>query len=132
MDSRELFDRRDELKHVISELREELKGVEDQLSDTYLSVARDMLRADGKDFGTSYITEGNTRLKVNVAKKVSWDQELLCDTLSAMDPEIAAHYGKLTFAVEERKFTTAPPSIKAELEECRTVEVGRFTVEEVE
>tara|TARA_R110002110_G_scaffold42960_2_gene134228 strand:- start:624 stop:1022 length:399 start_codon:yes stop_codon:yes gene_type:complete len=132
MDSRELFDRRDELKHVISELREELKGVEDQLSDTYLSVARDMLRADGKDFGTSYITEGNTRLKVNVAKKVSWDQELLSDTLNAMDPEIAAHYGKLTFAVEERKFTAAPPSIKAELEECRTVEVGRFTVEEVE
>jgi hypothetical protein len=46
-----------------------------------------------------------------------------------MTPENAQHYAKLTYAVEERKYTTAPPAIKATLEAARTTEVGRFTVE---
>jgi hypothetical protein len=132
MESRELFDRREELKHVISELRIELKDVEEQLSDTFLPLAKDVLRANGKDFGTAQIAEGNHRLKVTVGKKVTWDQDKLRDTLNNMSPENAQHYGKLTFAVEERNFTAAPPAIKEELEGCRTVEVGAIKVEEVE
>ena len=132
MDSRELFDRRDELKHVISELRLELKDVEEQLSDTFLPVAKDVLRANGKDFGTAQIAEGNHRLKVTVGKKVTWDQDKLRDALNNMSPENAQHYGKITFAVEERNFTAAPPAIKEELEECRTVAVGAVKVEEIE
>ena len=84
MNSRELFERRDELKHVISEMRLELKDVEEQLSDLFLPVARDVLRANGKDFGTAQIAEGNQRLKVTVGKKVTWDQEKLRDTLNKM------------------------------------------------
>ena len=132
MNSRELFDRRDELKHVISELRLELKDVEEQLSDTFLPVAKDVLRANGKDFGTAQIAEGNHRLKVTVGKKVTWDQDKLRETLNNMSPENAQHYGKITFAVEERNFTAAPPAIKEELEECRTVAVGAVKVEEIE
>ena len=132
MDSRELFDRRDELKHVISELRLELKDVEEQLSDTFLPVAKDVLRANGKDFGTAQIAEGNHRLKVTVGRKVTWDQDKLRETLNNMSPENAQHYGKITFAVEERNFTAAPPAIKEELEECRTVAVGAVKVEEIE
>ena len=132
MNSRELFDRRDELKHVISEKRTELKDVEEQLSDTFLPIAKDVLRANGKDFGTAQIAEGNHRLKVTVGKKVTWDQDKLRETLNNMSPENAQHYGKITFAVEERNFTAAPPAIKEELEECRTVAVGAVQVEEIE
>ena len=132
MNSRELFDRRDELKHDISEMRTELKDVEEQLSDTFLPIAKDVLRANGKDFGTAQIAEGNHRLKVTVGKKVTWDQAKLRDTLNNMSPENAQHYGKLTFAVEERNFTAAPPAIKEELEDCRTVAIGAVKVEEIE
>ena len=130
MNSIELFSRRDELKTVISELRDELKDVEAQLSDTFMPLIKDALRVDGKDFGTVHIREGNQRLKATVSKKVSWDQELLASALNGLSEENARHYGKLTFAVEERKFTTAPPAIKTILEECRTVEVGRVNIEE--
>lgn len=132
MNSRELFERRDELKHVISELREELKDVEQQIHDTFFVQATDALRADGKDFGTTYIVAGNRKLKATVRKKVVWDQDELGNVLQAMPEEDARHYGKLTIAVEERKYTAAPPAIKAVLEPCRTVEVGGFTIEEVE
>jgi len=129
MNSAELFERRDELKHVIGELREELKGIEDQLEDLYKNLARDALRADGKDFGTTTIHADGLKLKANVAKKVVWDQTKLANWLSQQSEENARHYGKLTFAVEERKYTAAPPDIRAQLEECRTTEVGSFKVE---
>ena len=129
MNSMELFERRDELKSVITDLRAEQKDVEQQLSDLFLPLARDALRADGKDFGTAHIVEGNVAMKVNVGKKVTWDQDVLRDTFNSMTPENAQHYAKLTYAVEERKYTTAPPAIKATLEDARTTEVGRFTVE---
>jgi len=98
----------------------------------WLSVARDALRADGKDFGTTYIVAGNRKLKAVVRKKVTWDQDELGKALQEMPENEARHYGKLTLAVEERKYTTAPPSIKEVLEPCRTVEVGGFTIEEVD
>jgi hypothetical protein len=132
MDSNELFERRDELKVIVAELRAELKDVEEQISDMWLSVARDALRADGKDFGTTYIVAGNRKLKAVVRKKITWDQDELGRALQEMPENEARHYGKLTLAVEERKYTTAPPSIKEVLEPCRTVEVGGFTIEEVD
>ena len=129
MNSTELFDRRDELREVISGLKTELKSIEEQISDTYMETARDALRADGKDFGTTHIVSGSNRLKAVVKKKVSWDQTKLLSTLDSMDPDDARHYGKLSVSVEERKYSTAPPAIRQKLEECRTVEIGGFTIE---
>lgn len=59
MNSSELFQRREELKFILSDLKTELKDIEDQISDMWLTVARDALRADGKDFGTTHIVAGN-------------------------------------------------------------------------
>jgi len=132
MNSRELFDRRSELKNIISELRNELKSVDEQLHDTFFNQACDALRADGKDFGTTHIVAGNRKLKATVRKKVVWDQNELGLVLEAMAPEDARHYGKLTLAVDERKYTAAPPAVREVLERCRTVEVGGFTIEEDE
>lgn len=132
MNSSELFQRREELKFILSDLKTELKDIEDQISDMWLTVARDALRADGKDFGTTHIVAGNKKLKAVVRKKVTWDQDELGKALQEMPENEARHYGKLTLSVEERKYTTAPPSIKEVLEPCRTVEVGGFSIEEVE
>jgi hypothetical protein len=132
MNSRELFERRQELKYIIADLREELADVEEQLYDTFYMQTTDALRADGKDFGTTYIVAGNRKLKATVRKKVTWDQDKLGNVLQSMPEEDARHYGKLTLAVDERKYTAAPPAVKDMLEPCRSVEVGGFTIEEVE
>ena len=68
--------------------------------------------------------------KAKIGKKVTWDQEKLFDQLNKMSPENAKHYGKLVVSVEERKYTAAPPDIKNQLEDCRTVEIGSFSIEE--
>ena len=61
---------------------------------------------------------------------MTWDQDMLRDRLNNMSPETARHYGKIVFSVEERKYTAAPPEIKQQLEDCRTVELGAFSIEE--
>jgi hypothetical protein len=132
MNSRELFERREEIKYVIADLKVELKDVEQQISDMFLDQARDALRADGKDFGTTYIVAGNRKLKATVRKKVVWDQDELGNVLQSMPEQDARHYGKLTLAVDERKYTAAPPAIRDILEPCRSVEVGGFSIEEVD
>jgi len=128
--SNQLLERREELRVVIAELKEELSDLNEQIQDTWLQQVRDALRADGKDFGTTTIIADNKKLKATVRKKVTWDQDMLRDRLNNMSPETARHYGKIVFSVEERKYTAAPPEIKQQLEDCRTVELGAFSIEE--
>ena len=129
MNSTELFVAREELKEQINMLKSELKDIEQQIKDMFYDQARDALRADGKDFGTTHMIAGNQKLKAKITKKVVWDQDELGCVLEAMAPEDARHYGKLTLAVDERKYTAAPPAIRSLLEPCRSVEIGGFTVE---
>ena len=129
MNSTELFVAREELKEQINTLKSDLKNIELQIKDMFYDQARDALRADGKDFGTAHMIAGNQKLKAKITKKVVWDQDKLGSVLEAMAPEDARHYGKLTLAIEERKYTAAPPAIRSLLEPCRCVEVGGFTVE---
>jgi len=128
--SNQLIERREELRTVISELKEELADVNEQIQDTWLQQVRDALRADGKDFGSTTIVADNKKFKAKIAKKVTWDQDMLRDRLNNMSPENAQHYGKIVFSVEERKYTAAPPEIRQQLEDCRTVELGSFSFEE--
>ena len=129
MNSTELFVAREELKEQINMLKSELKDIELQIKDMFYDQARDALRADGKDFGTAHMIAGNQKLKAKITNKVVWDQDKLGSVLEAMAPEDARHYGKLTLAIEERKYTAAPPAIRSLLEPCRSVEIGGFTVE---
>ena len=132
MNSRELFERREELKYILTELKAELKDIDEKISDMFLEQARDALRADGKDFGTTHIIAGNAKLKATISKKVVWDQDALGLVLQSMPEEDARHYGKITLAVDERKYTAAPPAVRATLEACRTVKAGSFSIEEVD
>ena len=95
MNSTELFVAREELKEQINTLKSDLKNNELQIKDMFYDQARDALRADGKDFGTTHMIAGNQKLKAKITKKVVWDQDKLGSVLEAMAPEDARHYGKL-------------------------------------
>jgi len=77
----------------------------------------------------------NIKLNATFRKKVEWDQAGLMTTLDTqMDADDARHYGKISVTIEERKYTSAPPAIKALLEPHRTVDLAgvSFKLEEVE
>jgi hypothetical protein len=49
-----------------------------------------------------------------------------------MDAEDARHYAKVTYSVEERKYTNAPPAIVQKLQSARTVEQGTVNIDLVQ
>ena len=57
-----------------SDLKDQLKEVEEKLSSTYIPKAKELLGYDGKDFGTINIFHGNDTIKAVLSKKVTWDQ----------------------------------------------------------
>lgn len=82
-----------------------------------------------KDTGTVNFTAPGSNLltlKVDVDKKVEWDQAKLSATFNKMKPEDARHYAKVEYKVEEAKYKAAPPAVQADLKGARTVKPGKM------
>ncbi len=106
------------------ELKEAQKKVQEFnkfLEDRYLDKAKEKLNEEGKDFGTTNIFDGNQKVKVELRKKVEWDQEQLTNYLNNLTTEEANHLAKFTISVPEAKFTNALPAMQQKLKEFRTV-----------
>jgi hypothetical protein len=117
-------------------LKKDLQTINEVFEHKFGNTARDKLREAGKDFGsTSFMIANNIKLNATFRKKVEWDQVGLMTTLDTqMNADDARHYGKINVTVEERKYSSAPPFIKALLEPHRTVDLAgvTFKLEEVE
>jgi len=135
MSDSNLIKSRKSLEQELERSKEQLKIINEVFEQKFGNTARDRLREQGKDFGsTSIMVTNDIKLNVTMRKKVEWDQVGLMATLDTMDQQEARHYGKISVTVEERKYSTAPPSIKALLEPHRTVDLAgvTFKLEEVE
>ena len=104
--------------------KERKKVLDAYLKSKYDADIQSALKNAKKDTGKVHITDGNVGIEVDVPKKVEWDQAGLTDVLNGMKPEDAKHYAKVSIAVDERKYASAPPDIKSKLLACRTVKPG--------
>lgn len=131
MDDQKLIESRKSLEKDMESLKKDLQTINEVFEHKYGNTARDKLREAGKDFGsTSFMIANNIKLNATFRKKVEWDQAGLMTTLDTqMDADDARHYGKISVTIEERKYTNAPPAIKALLEPHRTVEMASTTYE---
>ena len=104
------------------------------LEDRYLEKAKEKLNEEGKDFGTANIFDGNQKVKIELRKKVEWDQESLTKFLNGLTPEEANHLAKFSISVPEAKFANALPTMQEKLQEFRTVSLQgvKATFEEQE
>jgi len=133
MNDQELLQAKVALKRDIDRQKKEMEELNSLLQARFFSEARDELQRDGKDFGTTTIfSEQDQKVKVAINKKVTWDQQALRDAFDSMDAEDARHYAKVTYSVEERKYTNAPPAIVQKLQSARTVEQGTVNIDLVQ
>ena len=122
---------------LAEKLRQAQKDVHDFnkfLEDRYLDKAKEKLNEEGKDFGTANIFDGNQKVKIELRKKVEWDQEELTKFLNGLTPEEANHLAKFSISVPEAKFANALPTMQEKLKEFRTVSLQgvKVTFEEQE
>ena len=87
-----------------------------------------------KDTGVVHVEDGDFDISVDVTKKVEWDSEKLVGIFDEMDEQTAKHYAKVTLAVAEAKYTSAPPDIRTKLDAARTVKAGtpKYTIKRTE
>ena len=100
-------------------LESELKQAQKKVRD--FEKAKQKLNEDNKDFGTANIFDGNQKVKVELRKKVEWDQDKLTQFLNSLTPEEANHLVKFTVSIPEAKFVNALPTMQEKLKEFRTV-----------
>ena len=114
--------------------KKELEDFNKSLESRYSDTAKEMLKQEGKDFGTATLIENNYKIKIEMRKKVDWDQGGLKLFLGSISPEEAAHYAKVSITVPEAKFTNAVPEVQERLKELRTVSLQgiKVTFEEIE
>ena len=133
MNDQELLQAKVALKRDIDRQKKEMEELNSLLQARFFSEARDELQRDGKDFGTTTIfSEQDQKVKGAINKKVTWDQQALRDAFDSMEAEDARHYAKVTYSVDERKYTNAPPGIVAKLQPARTVEQGTVNIDLVQ
>lgn len=97
------------------------------LASRYGDQARAELRASGRDFGTTHLADGALRLKVEVSKKVTWDQAKLAEIARRITAagEAAESYLEVKLAVPESRYTNWPPVLQEQFAPARTVEPGK-------
>jgi hypothetical protein len=133
MNDQQLLQEKIFLKQEIDRQKKKMEELNSLLSARFFNSARDELQRQGKDFGTtSVFSEQEEKVKVSINKKVTWDQQALRDAFDSMDVEDARHYAKITYSVEERKYTNAPPAIVEKLQSARTVEQGTVNIDLVQ
>jgi len=114
--------------------KKELEDFNKSLESRYSDTAKEMLKQEGKDFGTATLIENNYKIKIEMRKKVDWEKDGLRDFLETLPPQDAAHYAKVSITVPEAKFANAVPEVQEKLKEFRTVSLQgiKVTFEEIE
>ena len=118
-----------ELDQLIVESQEKVKVIKNELENRYLGRAQDTLRQNGKDFGSVTIEDAGYKLKVNLRKRVEWDEGRLLNILNGMDEDTARHYVSVKYTIPEAKYNNAPPEIQARLSDARTVHLQGTSID---
>lgn len=97
------------------------------LEQSYGEQARKALADSGRDVGTTYITDGALRIKFELPKRVSWDQQ----QLNAIAERIVAagdpihDYMDIDLSVSEARFNNWPETLKEQFAPARSVKPGK-------
>lgn len=97
------------------------------LDQTYGQQARAALRESGRDFGTTYVSDGPLQVKFELPKKVTWDQKQLAEIAERIvsSGEKPSSYLDVKLSVTEARYTNWPPALQQQFAAARTVEAGK-------
>jgi len=99
------------------------------LTQRYGDQAQAALRTSGRDFGTTHLAEGSIHVKVEISKRVKWDQQRLKDIAQriAASGDRVEDYIDAKLSVSESRYTNWPPTLQQQFAAARTVEAGKPT-----
>ena len=114
----------DQLSHTVKSAQVKFDAA---LLQCYGERAQAALRESGRDFGTTYITDGSLRIKFELPKKISWDQKQLSEIAERVvaSGEQLKSYIDVKLSVSESRYSNWPPTLQQQFAAARTVEPGK-------
>ena len=97
------------------------------LEQRYGVQARAALRASGRDFGVTHLSDGALRITYDLPKRVAWNQKQLAAVAEriAAAGERVADYLDVELSVPESRFNHWPPALQEQVAAARTVKAGK-------
>jgi hypothetical protein len=111
-----------------------IKQLKATLLDRREKEIQQLLKAKDEPFGDVTIIVGNHKVKVNVPKKVTWDNDLLAAKHKSIaesgdNPDV---YIKTEYAISEAAYKSWPAEVRDFFQDARTVTPGNPTLKVVE
>ena len=115
------------LDEALDWLKKARTKFEAALDAAYGEQARTALRDSGRDFGTAHIDDGPLRIKFDLPKKVSWNQQQLAEIAERIvaSGEKVEGYLDIKLSVSESRYTNWPPALQQQFAVARAVDSGK-------
>jgi DNA-directed RNA polymerase specialized sigma24 family protein len=121
----DLMDLSDQVAKLVSHAKELKEKLEDGLNLKFSEAVKNSLRSENKDTGTTKFFDGAFQITAEVPKKVSWDQEKMEELVKRVPDERRKAIVKITYAIEERKYSELPHEYQELFREARTITPGK-------
>jgi RNA polymerase sigma factor (sigma-70 family) len=121
----DLMDLSDQIAKLTSHAKELKEKLEDGLNLKFSEAVKNSLRGENKDTGTTKFFDGAFQITAEVPKKVSWDQEKMEELIKRVPDERRKAIVKITYAIEERKYSELTHEYQELFREARTITPGK-------
>jgi DNA-directed RNA polymerase specialized sigma24 family protein len=121
----DLMDLSDQVAKLTSHAKELKEKLEDGLNLKFSEAVKNSLRSENKDTGTTKFFDGAFQIVAEVPKKVTWDQKKMEELIKRVPDERRKTIVKITYAIEERKYSELPHEYQELFREARTITPGK-------
>jgi DNA-directed RNA polymerase specialized sigma24 family protein len=122
-----------ELNEQIVNLNAHAKELKEKLDDglnlKFSEAVKNNLRSENKDTGTIRFFDGAFQIVAEVPKKVSWDAEKMEELIKRIPDERRKDIVKITYSIEERKYSSLPHEYQELFREARTITPGKTKIQ---
>lgn len=127
----DLADLNEQVVKLVSHAKELKEKLDDAINLRFAETIRNNLHSEHKDTGTTKFVDGGFQIVAEVPKKVTWDAEQMEKILKAIPEDKRKAIVKVTYTIEERKYSNLPIEYQRMFIPARTVTPGkiRFKIE---
>jgi RNA polymerase sigma factor (sigma-70 family) len=125
LDVGDLMDLSDQVAKLISHTKELKEKLEDGLNLRFSEAVKNNLRSENKNTGTTRFFDGAFQIVAEVPKKVTWDAEKMEELIKRIPEERRKDIVKISYSIEERKYSALPHEYQELFREARTITPGK-------
>jgi hypothetical protein len=121
----DLMDLSDQVAKLVSHAKELKEKLDDGLNLRFSEAVKSNLRSENKDTGTTRFFDGAFQIMAEVPKKVTWDTEKMEELIKRIPDERRKDIVKISYSIEERKYSALPEAYQELFREARTITPGK-------